>query len=92
MPLYEHELRVLEELERALQLEDPEFASTLRGSDLRRRFWRRVFLGILGFVVGLALLLVRVAGGPELVSVVGYLIMLGSAIWAITNWLRAPGP
>ena len=35
MPLSEEELRLLEQMERALVEEDPKFASTLRGTTLR---------------------------------------------------------
>ena len=90
MPLSEHEQRMLEQMERALYAEDPKFASALRGSDLRGRYRRRAFLGIFGIVVGLALLPVGIGSKLPLVSVAGFLIMLGSAIWAITNWRRVP--
>ena len=36
MPLSEEELRLLEQMERALVEEDPKFASTLRGTSLRQ--------------------------------------------------------
>ena len=51
MPLSEEELRLLEQMERALVEEDPKFASTLRGTSLRRSARRaravveRVFYG-----------------------------------------------
>ena len=35
MPLSEEELRLLEQMERALVEEDPKFASTLRGTAMR---------------------------------------------------------
>ena len=41
MPLSEEELRLLEQMERALVEEDPKFASTLRGTSLRRSARRR---------------------------------------------------
>ncbi len=90
MPLSEHEQRMLEQMERALYAEDPKFASALRGSDLRGRYRRRAFLGFFGVVVGLALLPIGIGSKLLVVSVAGFLIMLGSAIWAITNWRRAP--
>jgi hypothetical protein len=92
VPLSEHEQRLLEQMERALYAEDPKFASTLRGSDLRGHYRRRALLGVIGVVIGLALLPVGIAGRIVALSIVGFLIMLGSAIWAVTSWRRAPAP
>jgi hypothetical protein len=92
LPLSEHEQRLLEQMERALYAEDPKFASVLRGSDLRGRYRRRAFLGIVGVVVGLALLPIGVAGKIVPLSILGFLVMLGSAILAVTSWRRAPAP
>ena len=41
VPLSEEELRLLEQMERALSEEDPKFASTLRGTTLRQAARRR---------------------------------------------------
>ncbi len=92
MPLSEHEQRLLEQMERALYAEDPKFASTLRGHDLRGRYRRRAVLGGFGVLVGLALLPVGIAGKAVLLSVLGFLIMLGSAFFAVSSWRRAPAP
>jgi Protein of unknown function (DUF3040) len=92
VPLSEHEQRLLEQMERALYAEDPKFASVLRGHDLRGRYRRRAFLGAFGVVVGLAMLPVGVAGKLVGLSVLGFLIMLGSAIFAVTSWRRTPAP
>ena len=90
MPLSEHEQRLLEQMERALYAEDPKFASALRGHDLRGRYRRRALFGVLGVLVGLSLLPVGIAGKAVLVSVIGFLVMLGSAIFAVSSWRRAP--
>jgi Protein of unknown function (DUF3040) len=92
VPLSEHEQRLLEQMERALYAEDPKFASALRGSDLRGRYRRRALLGVVGVAAGLALLPVGIATKVFPVSVLGFLIMLGSAIWAVTSWRRVPAP
>jgi Protein of unknown function (DUF3040) len=91
VPLSEHEQRLLEQMERALYAEDPKFASALRGHDLRGRYRRRALLGVIGVLTGLALLPVGIAGKAVLVSVIGFLVMLGSAIFAVSSWRRAPG-
>jgi hypothetical protein len=90
VPLSEHEQRLLEQMERALYAEDPKFASALRGHDLRGRYRRRAVLGGFGVLVGLALLPVGIASKAVLVSVLGFLIMLGSAFFAVSSWRRAP--
>jgi len=92
VPLSEHEQRLLEQMERALYAEDPKFASALRGSDLRGRYRRRAMLGLFGVVVGLCLLPLGIATKAFPVSVLGFLVMLGSAIWAVTSWRRVPAP
>src|SRR5438034_557731 len=91
VPLSEHEQRLLEQMERALYAEDPKLASVLRGHDLRGRYRRRAVLGVLGVVVGLALLPVGIAGKIVPLSVAGFLVMLGSAIFAVTSWRRRGG-
>lgn len=92
MPLSEHEQRLLEQMERALLAEDPKLATTLRGTDLRRQYRRRVLLGVLGLVAGVALLVVGVASKLVPVSVIGFVVMLGAALWAAGSWRRIPPP
>jgi hypothetical protein len=90
VPLSEHEQRLLEQMERALYAEDPKFATALRGSDLRRHFRRRILLGVVGLLAGIGLLLVGVVSKVVVVSVLGFLVMLGAALWAATSWRRMP--
>jgi len=90
VPLSEHEQRLLEQMERALYAEDPKFATALRGSDLRRHFRRRILIGVVGLLAGIGLLLVGVVSKVVVVSVLGFLVMLGAALWAATSWRRMP--
>ncbi|MDT3399868.1 DUF3040 domain-containing protein [Streptomyces sp. B1866] len=92
MPLSEHEQRMLEQMERALYAEDPKFATALEGNGLRTYTRRRVYQAVAGFLVGIALLMVGVAVQQIWVSVVGFLIMLGCAVLAVTGWRKAPRP
>ena len=92
MPLSEHEQRMLEQMERALYAEDPKFATTLEGSGLRTYTRRRVYQAVVGFLVGIALLMVGVIVPQIWISVVGFLIMLGCAVLAVTGWRKAPKP
>ena len=86
MALSEDEQRLLAQMEAALAAEDPKLASTLRGTT-RRWHRRRAVLAGLGFVVGIAVLLGGVQFHP-VVSVVGFLLMLASALIGISSWRR----
>ena len=86
MPLSEHEQRLLEQMERALYAEDPKFASSLRGKDPRSNFRRRLLMAIVGFVVGVVLLMTGLVAQVIVVSVLGFLLMLGSAFLAVTSY------
>ncbi|MEU7423967.1 MULTISPECIES: DUF3040 domain-containing protein [unclassified Streptomyces] len=92
MPLSEHEQRMLEQMERALYAEDPKFASALEGSGLRTYTRRRVYQAVAGFLVGIALLMAGMVAQLIWVSVVGFLVMLGCAVLAVTGWRKAPKP
>ena len=84
MPLSEEELRLLEQMERALVEEDPKFASTLRGTSLRSIARRRAILAGLCFVGGVALMMTGVVAQEIVVGILGFLVMLGSATVALT--------
>ena len=96
MPLSDHEQRMLDQIESALYAEDPKFASSVRGGTLRAPSTRRRIQGGLLFAVGLALL---VAGIPLytsvshfflVVSIIGFVVMFGGVVFAITG-PRVPG-
>ncbi|WP_314172735.1 DUF3040 domain-containing protein [Streptomyces winkii] len=90
MPLSEHEQRMLEQMERALYAEDPKFATALEGSELRRYTRRRVYQAVAGFLVGIALLMAGMVAQQIWISVVGFLVMLGCAVLAVTGWRKGP--
>ncbi len=83
MPLSEEELRLLEQMERALVEEDPKLASTLRGTSLRRSARRRAILAGFVFAVGVAVLMTGAITQLWPVGIVGFVIMLGSATVAL---------
>ncbi|HZJ04252.1 MAG TPA: DUF3040 domain-containing protein [Nocardioidaceae bacterium] len=91
MPLSEEELRLLEQMERALVAEDPKFASALRGTRMQRHARRRSFIAGGVFLVGVAILMtgavmnVTVARIP-IVGILGFVVMLGSAYVALSSW------
>jgi len=88
------ELRLLEQMERALVEEDPKFASTLRGTSLRSIARRRAIIAGVAFVVGVAVMMTGVVAPMIPVGIVGFLIMLASATIGLTalRGQRASGP
>ncbi len=85
MALSEDEQRLLEQMEAALEAEDPKLANTLRGTSARRLHRRRAALAGVGFLIGLGMLV----GGMEFhwgLSVGGFLIMLVSTVVAVSAW------
>ncbi len=97
MPLSDNEQRLLEQMEQALADEDPKFATTLRGRDVRVVYRRRAVVAGIGFLAGVAMLL----GGAILgsgsgifyvLALVGFAVMLGTAWYALSSWRRIPAP
>jgi Protein of unknown function (DUF3040) len=91
MPLSDHEQRMLDQIESALYAEDPKFASSVRGGTLRAPSARRRLQGALLFALGLALL---VSGVPLytnvshvflILSIIGFVVMFGGVVFAITG-------
>ena len=94
MELSEEELRLLEQMERALVEEDPKFASTLRGTSFQRTARRRMILGGVILAAGIGLLVLAVlldlsALVQTILGVAGFVVMLGGAILALTS-ARSP--
>ncbi|MGA9374849.1 MAG: DUF3040 domain-containing protein [Mycobacterium sp.] len=91
MPLSDHEQRMLDQIESALYAEDPKFASSVRGGNLRAPSARRRLQGVALFVIGLAMLVCGVAikdtwiGGLPILSVLGFIVMFGGVVFAITG-------
>ena len=86
MPLSEHEQRLLEQMERALYAEDPKFASSLRGKDPRSTFRRSVLISSIGFIAGVVLLMTGLVAKAIVVSIIGFVLMLGCAFLAVTSY------
>jgi len=84
VPLSEEELRLLEQMERALSQEDPKFASTLRGHSLRRAAHRRVIMAGVTFVAGVVILMAGVITSLWAIGIAGFLVMLGAATIGLT--------
>ncbi|GAB3197032.1 spore wall synthesis complex protein [Nocardioides hungaricus] len=83
--LSEEELRLLEQMERALVEEDPKLASTLRGTAFRRSARRRAIIAGVCFVLGVVVLMAGAVAQQPIVGVVGFVVMLVSATVALTS-------
>ena len=90
MPLSEHEQRLLEQMEKALYAEDPKFATSLRSPVLSRASRGRAVLGVLGTLLGMGILLAGVAVPLPALGVLGFAIMLVSAVVAYSAFRSAP--
>ena len=90
MPLSEHEQRQLEQIEQALYAEHPRFAKAVRAADPQVHYKRRVVYAIVGFLIGLALLLVGVILNVA-ISVAGFVVMLVSCYWGAMSYRRMNG-
>jgi hypothetical protein len=84
VPLSEHEQRVLEQMEHAMESEDPKFATAMRGRTPKARQRRRIMLGSIGVVIGLVLVVLGVAQGVVPLAVAGFVLMLGAGGLALT--------
>ena len=89
MPLSEHEQRLFEQIERSLA-EDPKFASAVRATDPRFHARRRLIVAAALVVAGLALVVFGVSRGVVL-SVAGFVVMLGAAAFGLSSLRRAHG-
>ena len=87
MPLSEEELRLLEQMERALVAEDPKLASTMRGTTLRAVARRRAVISALAFVVGLKpdfAIVLQLLGGIWIIQTLPAVL-----IGLYTRWLNS---
>ena len=79
MPLSEDEERILKDIEREFYENDPAFARGVGETTLYRHAWRNIKLALVGFVVGLAVLVLALPVS-YLFAFGGFLIMLGCAL------------
>lgn len=82
MPLSEQEQRLLDEMERHLMRNDADVVSA--PTDGRTLSYRNIVYGTILVLVGLGGLLVGVALPLIIVGVIGFIVMLGGVILAVT--------
>jgi DUF3040 family protein len=91
VPLSEHEQRLLEQIERALVDDDPKFASSVRTGDRRLKARRKLQLGAVVVVVGLAVMVGGVAAQSVIVGVLGSLLAFAGLALGVLNYKAATG-
>jgi hypothetical protein len=79
VPLSEDEERILKDIEREFYENDPAFARGVGETTLYRHAWRNIKLALVGFVIGLAVLVLALSVS-YLFAFGGFLIMLGCAL------------
>jgi hypothetical protein len=84
VPLSEHEQHLLQQMEQALYAEDPKFASQMQGSIARARMRRRILVGVVAVLAGLALVVLGVVNAAVWLGAIGFALMIGGAVYAIT--------
>jgi len=88
VPLSDEEARLLAQLEQSLAAEDPEFASTLRGSKMVARNRRIAVACAVGFVAGIAMLLGGAVSQMTWLGVAGFVAMVATAYFFVRAWRR----
>jgi hypothetical protein len=91
VPLSEHEQRLLEQIERALVDDDPKFASSVRTGDRRLRARRKLQLGALLVVVGMAVLVGGAVAQSFIIGALGFLVAFGGVVLGVLHYKVATG-
>jgi Protein of unknown function (DUF3040) len=88
MPLPEDEQRQLQEIEQALDRDDPKFGRRMRAGDPRVRHKRKLIPALAGIVIGVGLLPAGAVTHRVYLQAVGVMIVLLSLVWAMASWRR----
>ena len=91
MPLSEHEQRLFDQIERSLA-EDPKFASAVRANDPRFHARRRLLFAAFVIIIGLGLVVLGTVIGNTPLGVAGFVVMLGSAAFAMQSRRKGNAP
>ena len=90
MPLDEREQRILEEIERRFYEDDPKLAETVRTASVANVFRRSLQKAVVGFVLGLAFMLLFFTRNTY-VALVGFGLMVASGWVAASAFRRRVG-
>jgi len=91
VPLSEHEQRLFDQIERSLA-EDPKFASAVRANDPRFHARRRLLFAAFVIIIGLGLVVLGTVIGNTPLGVAGFVVMLGSAAFAMQSRRKGNAP
>jgi hypothetical protein len=91
VPLSEHEQRLLEQIERALVDDDPKFASSVRTGDRRLKARRKLQIGAVLVVVGMAVLVGGAVARSVPLGVLGFLVAFGGVVLGVLHYKAATG-
>ena len=86
MPLSEEELRLLEQMERALAEEDPRFVSALEGRNLVRAARLRIALAAVACLAGGAAVGVGMWQRMTWLGIIGFVVMVLTASVGLAQW------
>jgi len=89
MPLSEQEQRLLEEMERSLYQNDSDFVARVTRRQGRPTY-TTITLGLLGALVGVAVVILGLVFKAPLIGVLGFVVMLAGVLFALRPGLRAP--
>ncbi len=88
MSLSEHEQRQLQQIERALDRDDPKFGRLMRAIDPRVHHRRKLIQALPGAVISAGLLTAGTVAHRAYLTAVGVVIVLLSLVWAAVSWRR----
>jgi hypothetical protein len=88
VPLSEHEQRQLEQIEQALATDHPRLARTMRAKDPKVHYRRKVLQAATGFLVGIGLVVAGLLLKYHWIAAVGFLVLVVSCVWAVSNYRR----
>lgn len=91
MPLSEQEQRLLDEMERSLYSNDSDFVATV-GTRQGRPNYTMVVVGVLGGLLGIAVIVAGVIFRQPVVGVLGFVLVVAGALFAIAPPRRKGGP
>lgn len=90
MALSDHEQQLLDQMERALYAEDPQFATSLRRASSGPAMRGRAVIGVVGIVLGMAILVAGVATALIPLGILGFLVMLVGGVMIYAAFRPVP--
>ncbi|GMA27300.1 DUF3040 domain-containing protein [Arenivirga flava] len=91
MPLSEQEQRLLDEMERNLYKHDADFVATVGARRVGAPNYRMIVIGVLVALLGVATIVTGVALRVPVVGILGFVLLLGGALLALSSPRGAKG-